>query len=488
MRQRTDQEQARREKLEPYRTTGNDPYPARSERTFRLIDVRQHFDTLAKQKTSVTVAGRIRALRLHGGSMFVDLDDGTDVLQCFLTKEQLAKQYDGLTAALDLGDFIDVTGVPFTTKRGEQTIHATAVRIIAKALRPLPEKRRGLADVELRYRHRELDLIANPRSRAILALRGKLLAAIRDVLLKEQFLEVETPVLQPIPGGANARPFVTHHHALNVDLFLRIAPELYLKRLIIGGIERVFEIARCFRNEGIDHEHNPEFTQVEVYAAYTDYEWMMSFTERLLRDVAKAVLGTTTIAVGKHTVKLSPPFPRRTFRDVIKEYTDIDIEQHQDAKSLAPLAKKKGAEVTTKDHRAIILDELYKTFVRPRIIETTFIIDHPIELSPLAKKKPNDPRYVERFQLLVAGTELANAFSELNDPDDQRQRFEQQEKLRTAGDEEAQRVDEEFLEAMEYGMPPTSGLGIGIDRLMMLLANEHSIKEVIAFPTLKPKP
>ncbi len=487
MRQRSDQEEARREKLERYRTAGNDPYPARSGQTVRLVDVRQQFDKLVRSSTTVNVAGRIRALRLHGGSMFVDLDDGSGSFQCFLTNEQLGSSYADLTAVLDLGDFLDVTGVPFKTQRGEATIQAATARLIAKSLRPLPEKRHGLADVELRYRHRELDLIASQRSRALLQLRGKLLAAVRDVLQQERFLEVETPVLQPIPGGANARPFVTHHQALDIDLYLRIAPELYLKRLIIGGLERVFEIARCFRNEGIDHEHNPEFTQVEIYAAYADYAWMMKFTEQLLVKVTKAVLGATTLTIGDHQVKLTPPFPQQTFRQAIKEQTGIDIEQHLEAKSLAAIAKKAGANVTITDHRPAILDELYKTFVRPQLVAPTFIIDHPVELSPLAKKKADDPRYVERFQLIVGGTELANAFSELNDPDDQRQRFVAQEKLRQTGDEEAQRIDEEFLEALEYGMPPTAGLGLGIDRLVMLLANEHSIKEVIAFPTLKPK-
>lgn len=488
MRVLSDQEQARREKLKLLQTAGIDPYPARIERRQSLHAVRQHAGAYERSSEQLAVAGRVRAIRLHGGSMFLDLYDGSSNLQCFVTSEDLSHDYNRLVQTLDIGDVVSAAGSLFRTKRGELTLKAVTVQIVAKSLRPLPEKWHGLADVELRYRHRELDLIANEQVKRIVELRGKVLEVVRSFFIREGFLEVETPVLQPLPGGANARPFVTHHNALNIDLYLRIAPELYLKRLTIGGIERVFEIARCFRNEGIDHHHNPEFTQVEAYAAYTDYQWMMNVTERLLVAVCTATLGTTEISWGKGTIRFSTPFTRIRFRDALKHYGNIDIEKYHDFAQLKSAAKAHAIDVSGLTHRGQILDELYTTLVRPRITDPAFITDHPIELSPLAKKKADDQRYAERFQLLAGGFELCNAFSELNDPLDQRERFEAQQSLRRAGDEEAQRIDEEFLEALEYGMPPTSGLGVGIDRLIMLLANVTSIKEVIAFPTLKPKP
>lgn len=486
MRQLSDQEQARRQKLEQLRSAGVDPYPARIGDRTLIGEIRLKFASLSKAARTLTIAGRVLALRLHGGSMFVDLDDGSGRIQSYLMHDALGSAYEQLVQTLDLGDFLEVKGVAFTTKRGEQSIKASQATIISKALRPLPEKWHGLSDVEVRYRHRELDLIANDQVRQTLVARGKITDAIRNFLTAEKFLEVETPILQPIPGGATARPFVTHHNALNADLYLRVAPELYLKRLIIGGLERVFEISRCFRNEGIDHLHNPEFTQVELYAAYTDYEWMMALTERLLHQAASAVHGASSFSYSGQIIKLPKKFPRMTFRESIIEFGGPDIETINDDKALASAAKKLGVDVAASDHRAAIIDGIFKTVVRPKILQPVFIVDHPIELSPLAKKK-SDPRYTERFQLLVAGSELANAFSELNDPIDQRERFKSQEALRTRGDEEAQRVDEDFLEAMEYGMPPTSGLGLGVDRLTMLLTDNHSIKEVIAFPTLKPK-
>jgi len=484
----TDQERARREKLHTLISAGHPAFPARLSRPRkRIIEILDAFDSLVTAGRPVAAAGRIRAIRVHGKSAFLDIDDGTAKIQCHLTADGLGKTFDSFSAAIDLGDFIEVAGPAFTTKRGERSLKAERAVLLAKALRPLPSGWHGLEDVEVRYRHRELDLIANDESRRILTARSEILRTIRTFLEKEKFLEVETPILQAIPGGATARPFVTHHNALNSDFYLRVAPELYLKRLIIGGLERVFEIARCFRNEGIDHAHNPEFTQVEVYAAYTDYEWMMKFTERMLRTVTKAVLGATEFSYQGQVVKLLDHFPRLTFRDAILAHGGPDLDQISDDRELAAIAKRAGVDISDKDHRGSIMDGLFKTLVRPKIIQPTFIIDHPIELSPLAKKRRDDPRYVERFQLLIAQSELCNAFSELNDPIDQRQRFESQEQLRAQGDDEAQRIDEDFLEAMEYGMPPTSGLGLGIDRLAMLLTGQTAIKEVIAFPTLKPK-
>ncbi len=488
MRERTDQERARRDKLAELRTAGLDAYPSHVGAVSRIDDIRATFDDLQKKEQTVSVAGRVRALRLQGRSMFVDVDDGTAKLQCFFGADDLHGSYDTLVATLDIGDFVKVDGIPFTTKRGEPTVKATDASIIAKALKPLPDKRHGLADVETRYRHRELDLIANPETRVIFETRGRIIGALRSFLVEqEQFLEVETPVLQAIPGGATARPFMTHHNALNTDLYLRVAPELYLKRLIVGGFRRVFEIARCFRNEGIDFSHNPEFTQVELYAAYLDYEDLMDMTERMLRSVTRAIHKRESFTYGKDTISFSKKIPRMTFRDSLITYASVDINDFPDQASLFKKAQTLKVEVVKTDHRGKILDEMFKTFVRPKIVEPLFIIDHPVELSPLAKKKTDDPRYVERFQLVVANAELCNAFSELNDPDDQRTRFEQQDALRTAGDDEAQRLDEEYIEALEHGMPPTAGLGMGVDRLTMLFTDNRSIKEVIAFPTLKPK-
>lgn len=484
MKMPTDQERARRQKLQLLRSEHVDPYPARIGDVERIASVREAF----RNDRAAAIAGRVRALRLQGGSMFVDLDDGTAKLQCFFSADSLGDVYDRLTKTLDLGDFLKVEGTLFTTKRGEQTLKASAASMIAKAFRPLPDKRHGLADVELRFRHRELDLIANPGTMKVFETRGNIINAFRDYLVKEGYLEVETPILQAIPGGATARPFVTHHNSLNTDLYLRIAPELYLKRLIIGGFQKVFEIARCFRNEGLDFSHNPEFTQIELYAAYMDYLGMMDVTERMLHHVLKSVIGANEFPYDKATLRFPDHLQRITFRDAVLEHAKIDINEYADTASLYKKVKAMDLDVTAQDHRPKILDELFKTFVRPKLIQPVFIIDHPVELSPLAKKKVDDPRYVERFQLLVAGAELCNAFSELNDPDDQRARFEQQEKFRRAGDAEAQPLDEEFLEALEYGMPPTAGLGIGIDRLTMLLTNNRSIKEVIAFPTLRQKP
>lgn len=484
----TDQERARRDKLALLRREGIDPFPARLDKPVRRVEsVLEDFSRLEKDGAAFAVAGRIRALRLQGRSLFADLDDGTGKLQCFLGADAMPRTYDRIVSVLDLGDIVMVAGTAFTTKRGERTVKANDVRVLAKALRPLPDKRHGLADTETRYRHRELDLIANPDAKKVFVTRGAIIRALRTFLDQSGFLEVETPMLQPIAGGATARPFTTHHNALDIDLYLRVAPELYLKRLIVGGFQRVYEIARCFRNEGIDFSHNPEFTQVELYAAYMDYRELMNFTESLLRHVVEGVWGGLTAPAGRTAIDFTPPYPRVTFRDAIQQHASLDIEKFPDRASLYRTVKTLHLDVTAKDHRAKILDELFKTFVRPKIMNPTFVIDHPVELSPLAKKKPEDPRYVERFQLLVAGSELCNAFSELNDPDDQRARFAEQEKLRRAGDLEALHIDGDFLDALEYGMPPTAGLGLGIDRLAMILTDNRSIKEVIAFPTLKPK-
>lgn len=490
MRQLTDQEQSRRDKLQRLYAAGIDPYPARIGACDRSVDVRKNFDTLERKGAAVTLAGRVRAIRLQGGALFIDVDDGTDEniskFQCFLSSDTFGVAYRQIVDALDLGDFVRIQGTPFTTRRGEPTLKATAAAIIAKAVRPLPSSWHGLEDVELRYRHRELELVTDPGSRTLFARRAKIVSAIRAVLTKHDFLEVETPILQPIAGGATARPFVTHHNALNFDLYLRIAPELYLKRLIVGGFNRVFEIGRCFRNEGIDRDHNPEFTQVELYAAYWDYEEMMRFAEKLVRAAAKEINPDLTFVHQGAKISIKKKFARVSYRAIIKENTDIDIDDQAAAERFGK--SKLNDQLPPQAGYPKIVDEMFKTFVRPKLIEPTFVYDYPIELSPLAKRKPDNPKYTERFQLLMGGTELGNAFSELNDPVDQRKRFETQEALRAKGDEEAQRIDEDFLQALEYGMPPTAGLGLGIDRLTAVLTGMHSVKNVVLFPTMKPKP
>lgn len=483
MTERNDQQEIRRRRRQELLDQGFEVYPARSQPTVALGDLRRQW----KLDQPVTVVGRIRAIRSQGGSAFLDLDDGTGPIQIFFQKKALAEDFDFFTKNLDLGDFLEVEGVTFLTKAGEQSVNAGRVRWLGKALRPLPSRWHGLENVEQRYRHRELDLLINEESKMSFAARSKIIQTLRRFLERSGFMEVETPVLQPIPGGTLAKPFVTHHNALDVDLYLRIAPELYLKRLIVGGFGGVYELARCFRNEGIDYSHNPEFTILELYVAYKDYRWMMEYTENLLRHVSQAVHGKTSFTYAGREINLGAPFERMTYRDMLIKYVEIDIDQHPKRESLLAATRRIGTEVPDSAHRGAILDALMKQHVRAKIIEPTFVIDYPIELSPLAKKKFNDPRYAERFQLLIGGLELVNVFSELNDPVDQRQRFESQQRLREAGDEEAHRLDENFLEALEYGMPPTAGFGMGVDRLVALLLNKSSLKEVILFPTLKPE-
>jgi lysyl-tRNA synthetase class 2 len=479
----------RLEKLNNVLAEGVNPYPSESERTHTVSDVQSKFEELEKSGDQVTVAGRLMAVRGHGGASFADLEDGTGKIQLHLKMDELgASEYEMFEKNVDHGDFLQVTGTCFVTKRGEKSIEAGAVKMLTKALRPLPAKWHGLTDTEVRYRKRYLDLIANPEVRGNFRKRSMIVQAIREFFHDEGFMEVETPMLQPLAGGATARPFVTHHNALDIDLFLRVAPELYLKRLIVGGYERVFEIARCFRNEGIDHLHNPEFTQIEFYQAYADYNDLMDLTERLLPMLAERVNGSMTVEFDGETIDFTAPYPRMDFREAIIEFGGPDIEAYEDRASLAKAAEEAGVAVEDTDGRGDIMDNIYKKFVRPNIVNPTFVINHPIELSPLAKKIWGNDKYVERFQLVLAkGNELCNAFSELNDPIDQKQRFEEQEKLREGGNVEAQRMDTDYIEALETGMPPTAGFGMGIDRLTALLTGSHSLKEVILFPTMRPE-
>jgi lysyl-tRNA synthetase class 2 len=389
---------------------------------------------------------------------------------------------------LDVGDLLGVEGTVLKTRTGETTVEVRQFWLLAKALRPIPEKWHGLKDVEVRYRQRYLDLIANPSVREIFVKRALLLRAIRQFLDERGFLEVETPILQPVYGGALARPFITHHNALDMDLYLRIAPELYLKRLLVGGFERVYEIGRNFRNEGIDARHNPEFTMLEAYQAYADYHDIMRLVEELIAFVAQSVLGTTTITYQGHTIDLTPPWRRLSLMDALKEVTGVDfLAFRNDDERARAIGRQLGLSIEPTDHWGRVLDEALKKKVVPTLIQPTFLLDYPVEISPLAKRKPDDPTMTERFQGFIGGLEVANAFSELNDPLDQRERFEMQQRLRERGDVEAHPLDWDFVTALEYGMPPTGGLGIGIDRLMMLFTNSPSIREVILFPLLRPE-
>lgn len=483
-----DERNVRIDRLSAMREQGVNPYPARSERTHTVARALADFDALEKKTEPIALVGRLRTIRLHGGSCFAHLEDGSGAMQIYVKQDKVGERsYAHWTDWVNIGDFVQVRGKFFTTKRGEKTLLVEAWQLLTKSLQPLPEKWHGLSDTEIRYRHRELDLLSNPDIRLLFERRQKIIAVIRSFFVERNYLEVDTPMLQALAGGATARPFVTHHNALDIDLYLRVAPELYLKRLVVGGFERVFEIARCFRNEGIDHAHNPEFTQVEAYEAYADYHTYMKLVEDLLTRVVEAVHGKLKIEFEKHTIDFTPPYPRITFRDALLKNAKIDIDKFPDVESLAKEAKK-TITVEKQWGRGKILDELYKEHVRTTLVQPTFVIDHPLDLSPLAKRKEDKPNYTERFQLaLGGGIELVNAFSELNDPLDQRERFLEQEKLGKKGDEEAHHVDEDFLSALEHGMPPTAGLGLGIDRLVSLLTNSHSIKEVILFPTLRPK-
>lgn len=479
MTERNDQEEIRVQRRQELLAAGVDVYPARVGQVTPIADVRQPWQLDRR----VAVVGRVRSMRLQGGSAFVDLADGTGTIQLFLQKKQLGEAFAAFTKKLDLGDFIRAAGTTFVTKAGEESLNIAELTWVAKALRPLPSAWHGLSDVETRYRYRELDTLTSDEVKNIFVQRSKILTAVRQFLVNRQFIEVETPMLHTIPGGATARPFSTHHSALDIDLFLRVAPELYLKRLIVGGFERVFEIGRNFRNEGIDRDHNPEFTMMECYAAFTDYEWMMGLVEDLLIEVATAVNGTPELRWNDQVHHLTKPFPRLSYREAILKYAQVDID---DKLAVTAWAKSKGEAV--KDMSAPkVIDELFKDTVRPKLLAPTFVYDYPLALSPLAKKKPDDPNYTERFQILVGGTELGNAFSELNDPIDQRERFEAQEKLRAQGDNEAQHIDETYIRSLEYGMPPASGLGIGIDRLTAVMTGQKALKDVILFPTLKPE-
>ncbi|MDP3879392.1 MAG: lysine--tRNA ligase [Dehalococcoidales bacterium] len=497
--------QQRLEKLARLRARGIEPYPHRYPRSHTAEQAAELLKQKEEGLTSrdeASVAGRITAIRRMGKSAFSDIRDGSGKIQLlFQDIDRLDEVQVQLFKDLDIGDFIGVRGNLLRTRTGEPTIAVAGFTLLAKSLQPLPEKWHGLADVDTRYRQRYLDLISNPETRETFKIRSRVIAAIRQFLNRKGFLEVETPVLQPSAGGALARPFVTHHQALDQDFYLRIATELHLKRLIIGGLDKVYELGRIFRNEGISTRHNPEFTTLESYEAYADYNDVMKMLERMVSRVSRQVLGTDQVRFGDSAISFKPPWRRLNLRRAIKEYSGIDFMQFPDADSLRNEMTRLKMEVDPQKDRGRLVDELISTFVEPHLVQPTFLIDYPVEMSPLAKKKPGDERLVERFEAFAGGMEIANAFTELNDPVEQRQRFQKQMAYKAelvpgkkpmvskeqSVTEEAETVDEDFLQALEYGMPPTGGLGVGIDRLVMLLTNQPSIREVILFPQLREK-
>lgn len=476
----------RLKKLEAIEKAGILAYPEKTKRTNTIESALKNFSSLSRSKKEIVLTGRIKSLRQHGGSAFCHIEDGTGNIQIFLRKDKLGeKNYKFFLSSFDIGDFIEAKGTLFKTKKGEKTLEVGSFKILVKSLLPLPEKWHGLKDVEERYRKRYLDLIFNKEVKKRFELRSKIIKEIREFLEKEDFLEVETPILQPIYGGAKAKPFKTHLNALNLDLFLRISPELYLKRLLVGGFEKVYEIGRIFRNEGIDRTHNPDFTSLEFYWAYTDYKDLMKFTEKMFENLIKKTFGSLKIEYEGKIINFKSPWPRIEFDQLLRKHTKINLgEIHINA--LKKEAKKLLGFIPN-GTKAEIADEIYKKFCRPKIWQPTFIIHHPLGAFPLAKQHEKNPQRTANFQLVAADFELVNAFSELNDPREQRKRFQEQEKFYKAGLEEAQRMDTDFLEALEYGMPPAAGFGMGIDRLAALLTDSHSLREIILFPIMRSK-
>ena len=485
----TEERDVRVQRLHTLRERGVNPYPNRVARTHTIAEALQHFDEWQGEAHTQTLVGRIRLMRDMGKAAFAHIEDGSGRIQLYLRINDIGEEAFKTLKLLDIGDFIQVSGFLFLTRTQERTLHVRELRLLSKSLRPLPEKYHGLEDVETRQRKRYLDLLANTETaRDIFVTRSRTVTAMRHYLDTHGFVEVETPMLQPLYGGATARPFVTHHNTLDRDLFLRIAVELYLKRLIVGGLERVYEIGRNFRNEGIDRSHNPEFTMMECYQAYADYHDIMQLVEEMVCSIARQVKGSSTISYQGTEIDLTPPWPRIPLLKAIGEYTGIDVEQFSDKESLAAEMRLRGYEADPKLGRGRLIDDLKGVMMRkgiPALKQALFLTDYPLDVSPLAKQHSEVAGLTDRFQPFVGGLELGNAFTELNDPLDQRTRFEDQTRQRAQGDDEAQVLDEDFLEALEIGMPPTGGLGIGIDRLAMLMADQESIRDVILFPTMR---
>jgi lysyl-tRNA synthetase, class II len=485
-----DQLRVRREKMNTMRENGLDPFGKRFERTHTIIELVEQYGELEKEdleakNVAVTLAGRMMTKRGKGKAGFANIQDLTGQIQVYVRVDAIGAEAYEVFDSSDLGDIIGVTGTLFKTKVGELSVKVQNYTFLTKALRPLPDKFHGLKDVEQRYRQRYLDLIVSQESRETFITRSKIIQAMRRYLDDNGYLEVETPMMHSIAGGASARPFITHHNALDMELYMRIAIELHLKRLIVGGLEKVYEIGRVFRNEGVSTRHNPEFTMIELYEAYADYQDIMSLTENLIAHIAQEVLGTTTVQYGEYEVNLQPEWKRLHMVDAIKEYTGVDFWKQMSVEEARAFAKEHGVEITEHMLYGHIVNEFFEQKVEEKLIQPTFIYGHPVEISPLAKKNDEDPRFTDRFELFIVAREHANAFTELNDPIDQRERFEAQIKEREQGNDEAHEMDEDFVEALEYGMPPTGGLGIGIDRLVMLLTNSPSIRDVLLFPLMR---
>lgn len=487
----------RRKKLSELRQMGVEPYPHRFERSHSVEEVLRDFESLGAEDREVVVAGRLKSIRGHGKVGFADLQDGSATIQIYVKRDAVGEKLYALYALLDIGDIVGVGGKVFRTRTGEKSIAVNSLSLLAKTTRPLPVAKEreeeghrvvfdAFTDKEYRYRQRCLDLALNPDVREVFRKRSLIITTIRSALDQKGFLEVETPILQPLYGGASARPFVTHHNALDVTLYLRISDELYLKRLIVGGLDRVYEFCKDFRNEGMDRLHNPEFTLLELYQAYADYDDMMSLAEELVSTAALRVNGTNRLSYHGEEVDLSPPWRRLPMLEAIRQYAGVDVSDQTDG-GARDACRRLGIATTPEMGVGKMIDEIFKDRVERYLIQPTFITDYPVETSPLAKRHRRDPRLVERFEPFVCGGEIGNAFSELNDPADQRERFEEQMRLRMRGDDEAQVLDEDYIRALEYGMPPTGGLGIGIDRLVMLLTGSHSIRDVILFPQMRPE-
>lgn len=487
-----DQLLVRRQKLSDIREKGIDPFGQRFERTHLSSDVFEQFDVFTKEELEekndeVVIAGRIMTKRGKGKAGFAHIQDLAGQIQIYVRQDRVGDEAYDLFKHADLGDIVGIRGVVFRTNAGELSVKANEFTFLTKSLRPMPEKFHGLQDVEQRYRQRYLDLMTNADSKETFITRSKIIRSIRNYLDGQGYLEVETPILHTVAGGAAARPFITHHNALDMDLYLRIALELHLKRLIVGGLEKVYEIGRVFRNEGISTRHNPEFTLLELYGAYLDYRDIMELTENLISHVAQEVLGTTKIQYGEEEIDLSPGWKRVHMVDAIKEVTGVDFWQPMTLEEARSLAKEHGVEIQEMHEVGHIINEFFEQKVEETLVQPTFVYGHPVEISPLAKKNLEDERFTDRFELFIVRREHANAFTELNDPIDQRERFEAQLAEKEAGNDEAHDMDEDFIEALEYGMPPTGGLGIGIDRFVMLLTNSRSIRDVLLFPTMRPR-
>jgi lysyl-tRNA synthetase class 2 len=473
----------RLDKLNMLRQGGIEPYADRYERTHKAVNIIDEFEQLQGQE--VRVAGRMMSKRDQGKVIFTHIQDFSGRVQIYIKKDDVGADNFELISKFDVGDIIGAQGTVFRTRRGEISVHAQTVQLLSKAMRPLPEKFHGLTNVEARYRQRYVDLIVNPDVREVFVTRSKIIQAMREFLDSCEFLEVETPTLHAVAGGATARPFITHHNTLDMDLYLRIALELPLKRLIVGGFEKVYEIGRNFRNEGISIKHNPEFTMMELYQAYANYEDIMKLTEDMISAIAEKVLGTLKVTYQDEILDFAVPWRRLSMLDGILEYSGVDFNKITDDEQARAIALEKGLKIDAFFTRGKIINEFFEAFVEPKLIQPTFVTGHPVEISPLAKRNAQNPEFTDRFEVFVYGRELGNAFSELNDPIDQRQRFEDQVAERAGGDDEAHMMDEDFVQALEYGLPPTGGLGIGIDRLVMFLTNSASIRDVILFPTMR---